>query len=216
MTHNKRIFMDGFTIVELLIVIVVIGILATITIVSFNGIQVRAKNAAWVSEFKGYQKLFMLYQAQYGKYPTMPINNRYCLGDKNIKAADVNAAFSAPDADPNATPISAPFNDGGYCRDVYYPSSRHEASPALMTELDKVGRVNSKQKTSADFPTSRFGSIGVIVSYQAYTSDPESGIWLGVMLNDKGGNCPADINGRKYDYDSDTVYCEIRLPEAPF
>jgi prepilin-type N-terminal cleavage/methylation domain-containing protein len=34
---------DGFTIVELLIVIVVIGILAAITIVAYNGIQERAK-----------------------------------------------------------------------------------------------------------------------------------------------------------------------------
>ena len=35
----------GFTIVELLIVIVVIGILAAITIVAYNGIQSRAKDA---------------------------------------------------------------------------------------------------------------------------------------------------------------------------
>ena len=37
---------QGFTIVELLIVIVVIGILAAITIVAFNGVQDRAKTAA--------------------------------------------------------------------------------------------------------------------------------------------------------------------------
>ena len=149
----------------------------------------------------------------------MPINNRYCLGDKNIKAPDVNAAFASPDADPAATPIAAPFNPGGYCRDVYYPASRHEASTALMDQLDRVGKVNSKQKTSADFPSSRFGSVGVIVSYQAYTSDPNSGIWLGVMINNKDGNCPANINGRKFVYpetSTDTVYCEVRLPEAPF
>lgn len=35
---------QGFTIVELLIVIVVIAILAAITVVAFNGIQQRAKN----------------------------------------------------------------------------------------------------------------------------------------------------------------------------
>lgn len=43
MTTNANLRRNGFTIVELLIVIVVIGILATITIVSYNGIQDRAR-----------------------------------------------------------------------------------------------------------------------------------------------------------------------------
>ncbi len=42
----------GFTIVELLIVIVVIGILAAITIVAFNGVQQRAKDSRMQSEAK--------------------------------------------------------------------------------------------------------------------------------------------------------------------
>ena len=40
----------GFTIVELLIVIVVIGVLAAITIVAYNGIQSRARDSARVSD----------------------------------------------------------------------------------------------------------------------------------------------------------------------
>lgn len=41
---------QGFTIVELLIVIVVIAILAAITIVSYNGINTRAKDASLKSD----------------------------------------------------------------------------------------------------------------------------------------------------------------------
>lgn len=37
---------SGFTIVELLIVIVVIAILAAISVVAYNGIQTRARDAA--------------------------------------------------------------------------------------------------------------------------------------------------------------------------
>ena len=47
--HHRYRHRQGFTIVELLIVIVVIAILAAITIVAFNGIQRRAQTAQYVS-----------------------------------------------------------------------------------------------------------------------------------------------------------------------
>lgn len=43
---------SGFTIVELLIVIVVIGILAAITLVAYNGVQDRAATASLQSDLK--------------------------------------------------------------------------------------------------------------------------------------------------------------------
>jgi len=52
----------GFTIVELLIVIVVIGILASITVVAFNGVQSRAKNAKKQSEMGQMAKAVQLYR----------------------------------------------------------------------------------------------------------------------------------------------------------
>lgn len=54
---------SGFTIVELLIVIVVIAILATITIVTFNGIQQRARDNKRHSDAKTIMKLIELYKA---------------------------------------------------------------------------------------------------------------------------------------------------------
>jgi prepilin-type N-terminal cleavage/methylation domain-containing protein len=74
---NKINSQRGFTIVELLIVIVVIGILAAIAIVAFNGIQTRAANAKTVSAAGAYAKAIKLYHADKGQYPSV---SRACLG----------------------------------------------------------------------------------------------------------------------------------------
>jgi len=59
----------GFTIVELLVVIVIIGILAAITIVSFNGVQNKANDVAVQSDLKNIAKQFELYKLDNGVYP---------------------------------------------------------------------------------------------------------------------------------------------------
>lgn len=59
----------GFTIVELLIVIVVIGILAAITIVAYNGVQVKARDSARISKVNSIAKAISLYHADNGRYP---------------------------------------------------------------------------------------------------------------------------------------------------
>jgi prepilin-type N-terminal cleavage/methylation domain-containing protein len=60
---------QGFTIVELLIVIVVIAILAAISIVAYNGIQTRAKEASALSDINSVHKKIGLYYAENGSYP---------------------------------------------------------------------------------------------------------------------------------------------------
>lgn len=59
----------GFTIVELLIVIVVIAILAAITIVAYNGVSQRATNASVVSTASNVHKLLLSYVSSTGSYP---------------------------------------------------------------------------------------------------------------------------------------------------
>lgn len=64
--HRKQ---TGFTIVELLIVIVVIGILAAITIVAYNGVQQRAKVATVTSDLTNSSKLLAFHETDKGTYP---------------------------------------------------------------------------------------------------------------------------------------------------
>ena len=65
----------GFTIVELLIVVVVIGILAAITIVAYNGIKKRAVVSQTTSELSVLNKAIAAYRAVYGIYPETPGGN---------------------------------------------------------------------------------------------------------------------------------------------
>ncbi len=59
----------GFTIVELLIVVVVIAILAAVTVVAYNGIATQAKEAAFKSELETVAKQVQLAKAKDGFYP---------------------------------------------------------------------------------------------------------------------------------------------------
>jgi len=66
---TKQQISRGFTIVELLIVIVVIGILAAITIVAFNGVQTKARDAERATEVRALQTAFEMYKTENGFYP---------------------------------------------------------------------------------------------------------------------------------------------------
>lgn len=59
----------GFTLVELLIVIVVIAILAAIVIVAYNGIQNRAKTQSGKAAASNMQKKIEAFNAATGAYP---------------------------------------------------------------------------------------------------------------------------------------------------
>lgn len=68
----------GFTIVELLVVIVVVAILAAISVVAYTGIQDRAKYTEALSNLKSIDKAIGLYHAQNGYYPIVTTWSYYC------------------------------------------------------------------------------------------------------------------------------------------
>ena len=71
MNSLKKVTQKGFTIVELLIVIVVIGILAALVITTYNGIQQKGRNTERQTDLKAIQGQLEAYYAQNGRYPTL-------------------------------------------------------------------------------------------------------------------------------------------------
>jgi prepilin-type N-terminal cleavage/methylation domain-containing protein len=88
----------GFTIVELLIVIVVIAILAAISIVAYNGIQQRARDNIRKSDLAQIEKSLELYKIDKGKYSL----NEIC-SDTSYGGSGCGAAGGTGDWDSNSS-----------------------------------------------------------------------------------------------------------------
>src|SRR5258707_9454555 len=103
----------GFTIVELLIVIVVIGILAALVIVTYNGIQSKARDTERKTDVNALASHLEAYFAQNAKYPTLAqfndndTSNSSSFVSTNMKGLD-RAAFADPQSSATFTLASTP------------------------------------------------------------------------------------------------------------
>lgn len=111
----------GFTIVELLIVIVVIAILAAITVVAFNGIQNQAENAKTISAVSAWAKAAQLHKAETGAYPTQ----NSCLGSLATYADSYNGRCWAPSTSGWAVNSSFLSAMNPYIQSTPEPSSKN-------------------------------------------------------------------------------------------
>ena len=110
---NKKL--NGFTIVELLVVIVIIGILASISIVAYNGIQNKARASATDADLANIEKKLNIYYTQNGTVPTsLEMMEQDGFGDMTDKMT---------------------WHDGGWYRD--YDISRGEYLVEGFDESDR-------------------------------------------------------------------------------
>lgn len=94
MNSLKKHSQQGFTIVELLIVIVVIGILAALVITTYSGIQQRGRNTERQTDIKAVKSQLEAYYANNGRYPTeanLDNTNAVAFIAANMKGLDKEA-----------------------------------------------------------------------------------------------------------------------------
>lgn len=83
---------NGFTIIELIIVIVVVGILIAIVISTYSGIQVKERNSKRETDVQALQTQLEAFYSQNGYYPSLnDINNSVWRAKNmpNLNAADM-------------------------------------------------------------------------------------------------------------------------------
>lgn len=121
---------SGFTLVELLIAIVVIAILASISVVAFNGIQQRARDTQRVHEIKTIARALEMYYSEHDSYPIIT-GEYYWYGSYRI---------------------------GGNTANTFVPDSWDELKTHLSPYLDNIGEDPKKQRgPSALGHSGRFG-----------------------------------------------------------
>lgn len=173
----------GFTIVELLIVIVVIGILAAITIVAFNGVQQRARNSARVAEAGQWQKILRAYYTLNGQYPFS--TGGVCLGEGYPRYASSGDAST------------------GSCWDANLTTSRFFENAAVNTELAKIGTLPKSNRDpilGANGTTQRLGFTA--------TWSGTNLVIIYFLEGDSSSTCPLGVRNWN---DAKSYRCDITL-----
>lgn len=112
MSSLKKVTQKGFTIVELLIVIVVIGILAALVITTYNGIQQKGRNTERTTDLKAVQGQLEAYYAQNGAYPATSQLGATSATNVSFIGTDMKGLDKEALRDPKGTAADYSLNTG--------------------------------------------------------------------------------------------------------
>jgi prepilin-type N-terminal cleavage/methylation domain-containing protein len=98
----------GFTIVELLIVIVVIGILALLVITTYAGIQAKARNTKRQTDLKSLQTKLEAFYNDNGYYPNLADMQSDTWLAANMKGIDLNSLVDPSNPTQSNDPVATP------------------------------------------------------------------------------------------------------------
>jgi len=182
----------GFTIVELLIVVVIIAILATITIISYNGIQARALDAKRATAASSAYKALSNYFTLTGSH----IKDNYCLGEAKDYPAD--GIFTA-----GSCTVSTHLTTGAAYSRLTVNSSVNNTLKTAITSIPDGSYPTVNYQTSTRNEYAR----GVVVYIDA--GDPDHELNIYIYSNTSNFTCPS--GGIKESYGPSAHVCRIKL-----
>ncbi len=198
----------GFTVVELIVVIVVIGILASIGLVVFRGVQDRAYTAERLNEGTQYLSMFKLYATQERKYPSVPRAGIYCLGTNFASSSYVSSLGGD-----TSLPSTLLGQAANYCHELLsHPGEDLNATyPPLNTALSTVGSLSNNRTVDKRSAKNRI-VVGPYVRYEPGSSPNTASIYVYIIVDTA---CPKGLRD-VFTWPNGSKGCELKpLPEMP-
>jgi prepilin-type N-terminal cleavage/methylation domain-containing protein len=136
----------GFTLLELLIVIAIIGVIASIVMVALEESRRTARNEAVVSQMSEYQKAIELYYSDFGNYPRTGngSRDRYCIGEGISAGVSCMGSLTR-----DYSPVNSAAAEGAFMaympalpRFIQYRNSFQYSSPAY-SGCSGIGMANT-------------------------------------------------------------------------
>lgn len=195
----------GFTIVELLIVIVVIGILAAVTMVAYSGIRQNAENTVKYQAAKNYSTALAAYATTSNSYPPMGAGS-VCLGQGYTVRIEGDTAGECGGSD-YQTKEDATFNNA-----LRQLASIPQASNRVVVKQDGVTFVGVTLTKWDDFKVDGV-SNPYFIQYVLEGSNQNCRVpGLVQMKNGTWGDMTPASDQNNTFYDSKSTTCVVALP----
>jgi prepilin-type N-terminal cleavage/methylation domain-containing protein len=180
---------SGFTIVELLVVIVVIGVLAAIALVSYTGISGRAVAASLQSDLSSAATQLKAYSVLYGTYPqaldgnncptTPTVDSKYCL-----KPSSGNT-FSYSSSSPYTTFSLTVTNSNGT---VWRVSDSYP--PGQVAPLTAIAAISGTPGVGSILTAGALTPSGATATYQWQSASTSNGTYTNISGATSGTYTP--------------------------
>ncbi|HED52579.1 MAG TPA: prepilin-type N-terminal cleavage/methylation domain-containing protein [Phycisphaerales bacterium] len=147
----------AFTLVEVLIVVVILGILAAVVVPSFANATEPSRQAAFITSMKSFGDAVQLYQARNGDYPPDGVSGTIPAGLEN---------YISPDDWDDITPIGGSWDTedtpAGYGVGVHFDGQGQTRDDQYMLEIDET--FDDGNLATGSFQTTGSGRYYLIVS----------------------------------------------------